>query len=376
MLKIQSFIESLGTIKRTTPDEPLGSILGLSSSSHDPIFIFDTNNKFLGLVSPYLALYQRRVPYTTNASTVHMVPPHIDVNTDILVVVNHMLSTRLYTLPVFDTSKKIVGVVRAERIFNHIIASKELLETVAQQLVMKRPYLIRDDVLVKDAYQKLRQENTSRLIVVDADKKLTGILTRNDLKQVFISPSPRQRFSKTFGEDKQRNDLSIKKFIRFNVLKINDTTSVANIIKKLVKSKRNSIVLINRSLRPVGLVSYRDILLAISKLGNEKEIPIVMEKPHLVGESIIPQINRMLEEMAAKINIIFPVKRIEISFKEGRNEVGKPTLTQSTLKALFYTRDTFVATVSNRNILISVKEALHKIHNMVRRSSDKNKRKH
>ncbi len=385
MLKIQSFVESLDTIKRTTPDEALGSILGMSSSSHDPIFIFDKHNTFLGLVSPYLALYQRRLPYTAKAATVRVMPPVITVDTDLLTVVGHMLSTRLYTLPVFDTHKQMIGMVRAVRIFQYIIASKELLDEVSQQLVVKRPHLIRNDVLVKDAYQQLRQENTSRLLVVDADKKLIGILTRNDLKRVFIAPSPRQRFSKSSGnvgqgmfdeEELKRSDLSIKKFIKTNVFTGSETTPIAEAIKKLARSKRNSIVLINTFLRPAGLISYRDILLAISKLGNVQEIPIVMEKPQYVNQSIVSQISHMLTDMAAKINMIMPVKRIEISFKEGRNEVGKPTLTQSTLKALFYTRDSFVATVSNRNILISVHEALHKITNMVRRASDKNKHKH
>ncbi|MCR4326053.1 MAG: CBS domain-containing protein, partial [Candidatus Roizmanbacteria bacterium] len=279
---------------------------------------------------------------------------------------------------------QIIGAVRAERIFRYVITSPELLEAVGQQLVVKRPYTIRNDVLVKDAYQKLRQGNTSRLIVVDTDKKLIGILTRNDLKRVFLTPSSRQRFSKTFGnvgqsmydeEKLKRSDLPAKKFIKATVLTSSDTAPVIEVIKKLVKSKRNSIVLLNASLRPAGLVSHRDILLAIAKTSNEPVIPIVMEKPRFVGESTIQQVNRMLSDMGTKINTILPVKRIEISFKEGRNDAGKLTLVESTLKALFYTRDSFVATVSNRNILISVKEALRRVHKMVRRSSDKNKQR-
>lgn len=273
---INSLIEPLENIIWSTGDETLGSILGLASSGHEPIWILEepeNTKSFQGLVSPYSTFYKVRRPYSTKASSIMKFPPHIYRDSDLSLVVSSMLSTRFYTLPIFDQKNEVIGMIKAKGIFKYLLKSKDLFNLVADHLIIKKPITINNNSSANEAYQRLRHKGISRLIVTDEKGKLIAILSRNDLKEAFISPPNRQRFSKSFGEVGQAMfdrepvkwaDLPIKKYYKTDVLKINIGSSRALILEKLIKSNCNSIVMVGTIAQPMGFVSNRDLLQAIS----------------------------------------------------------------------------------------------------------------
>ena len=59
---ISSYISSIDDVIKSEADDTLGSVMPLLQSSHSPLFVFTKENEFLGLISPYEALYTHRYP--------------------------------------------------------------------------------------------------------------------------------------------------------------------------------------------------------------------------------------------------------------------------------------------------------------------------
>lgn len=381
-IKIKSVLEPLSKVAQSTDDEHMGTILNLVESSHEPVFVFDKSNKFLGLVSATSALYKRNIPYNAKVGSMVINPPYLTLSSSIFEVVEQMLSTRFYTLPIFDDNKNPVGAIKSGTILKKLTKYPKLLKRIGSKLRINIPVILESNKKVKDAFELLKLKKVSRLMVVDKQGKLMAVVTRNDLKNAFINPTPRQRFSKSSGdtgqgmfdnEEVKRNDVPILNFARNNVAKIDINTQPIQIIKKFIESKRNSIILVDKDNHPMGFVSNRDLLLAVSNLDKGDDIPIIFEKPKGISGFIIDEIENKLFEMGRKINRILPLQRFQISFKEGKNGIGKPNLIETTLRAKFYSGEDFVTNSKNREVLIGIRENVDKIYNMVRKAAMKKK---
>lgn len=381
-LKASTVQESSQKVAKANQNSLIGSILKLTKSSHEPVFIYDQKENFLGLVSPYTALYQSRLPRTTKAGSAIFVPPMLKTSTSLLNIVNQMLSTRFYTLPIFSTKKQVIGLVRANKIFEKLLDIPSLLSQTARKLEIKQPITIHQRALVKEAYGKLRQKAVSRLIVVDDKHQLVGILTRNDLKQAFFIPASRQRFSKKFGEtgqamfdenDLKFGDLSIENLYEPEVKRLDAIANPEQVISELIKSGQNSLVLVNANNHPVGFVSNRNVLQAISQLAPKWVFPIVMEKPKFVSVATLETAYKLINQMGYKISRILPLQRFEISFKEGKVGIGKPTLIEMTLGAKFYSGQDFIAKTKQWQVLAGIKKALNQILTLATKTASKKK---
>jgi CBS domain-containing protein len=379
-LKIKSLIEPVSRVSQSTDDERLNTVLSLTESSHEPVLVFDKNERLLGLISPTQALFKRQLPPTTKVASVVVPPPHLTLNNSLTDIVNQMLSTRFYILPIFEDKHEIAGVIRAQTIFKKILRLPNRLKEVSKKLKTKTPVTVTIHHTVKDAHEFLKTKKISRLVVVDHEKKVIGVVTRNDLKNAFIKPTPRQRFSKSSGEIGQamydeekinRNDMPLGNFLRNDVAKIHLNALPSEIIKRLIKSKRNSLILVDKYDHPKAIISNRDILLAISNVDDEVDVPIIINKPKRASGFTIDEVENRIIEMGKKINRILPLKRFEVSFKENKNAAGKANQIETTLSAKFYSGDDFVVKYANHRILVSVAEVLNRIYKMVRRGKDK-----
>ena len=380
--KISSLVESAKGVNESVNGKNLGTVLGATNSSFEPIFMYDNKGNFKGLVSIYETLYKIHFPPTSKASNSLVNPPYLTKESKIIDVVNNMLSLKLHTLPVFDKNKTVFGVIKAKKILKKLIKSQKRLNEIAEKLEYQKEEIIDINAKVSVAYKKLRPNGSFQLIVTDKDGKLEGTLTRDKLKTAFISPSPRQRFSKRYGdhgqlmfdeEEIKRSDLPIRKFINIDVDKINFKKDKTTVIRKVINSTKNSVIIIDSDYKPLGYVSIRDILLALWKTSIKEEIPVIMEKPKYVSAFIIEDIYIDIIKMSEKLNKISPIQRVEVSFKEGKVGIGRPTLVETTFTAKFYSGEDFVATTKDWNILKGVNEALNRMFKKVRRSADKRK---
>jgi CBS domain-containing protein/ribosome-associated translation inhibitor RaiA len=377
--EVKNFISPLDNIPKASPSDNLGYALNLVESSHQPVYIFD-DGKLVGLVSSYGALYAKRYIFTTELHKLMIVPPCLTKDTSLYEVVDKMLSSRFYELPIFEDSGDLAGVIKANDILEEFKKDEGLLKDLALRIRIKKPQMVNIDVKVKDVYHRLRKKEATRIVLVDDVGKLVGIIARRDIRDAFIKPTIRNRFSKKKGilnsysfdeEEFGREDEEVRDFYKKNVFTVSYNLNEEEIIRKLIESTENSVVLVNQDLRPVGIISIRDILKAFSLLKPEEESKIIIEKPSSnVSEKDFVRAYELLEKFEWKIEKREPIDKIEIKFEEPKSPSRATITFNATLIFDFCNGKRLVAESQQREFIISVQEVIEEINRQLRRKEE------
>jgi len=373
-----AFISSLDSVERGDLEKTLGSALSLVDSSHSAIFIFDNKNEFQGLISPYQTVYSGNYPYTTKAVSVIFTPPHITKQTPLYEVAAHMLSTRIYTLPIFTTQGKLDGVIHAKDILQNIIRDPNYLSSISREIHLRKPVTAPINSSVGEAFQKLKENAVSRVILVDKKGKLEGIISRGDLMKAFIKPTSKNRFAQEgsergyyslAGEKKSRANESVRKYFTAMVGSLPDNTPRDKIISSLIESPHNSVLLVDKSNKPTGFLSTRDLLQAIAILKPEESIPLIMKKP---SESVtlkeFESAENHLIRFGRKLKKRMEIEKIEVASEEPKNGRGETSAYNTTIMVTPVSGKPFVVTTKQRKYLDGIQEATILIEKQRRRS--------
>ena len=369
---------SFKNIARCFPETTLGSALSMIESSHEPIFVFDKNNKFLGLVSPYYTLFKKRYPYTAKVKSLMLIPPYIKSSTPFYEIADFMVSTRIYILPVMNEEAEIKGIVTARNIIKAAISQQELIKEIVESIKIEKAIIAKTNAKAKDIYSLLRKKGTSRIILVNDKGKLAGIIARRDIEEVFTKPTTKQRFSTRKGKtlnysfDKEittRFDSPISKFYIRNILIAKKELGIEKILQRIINAEKNSIIIVDKNNYPSGIISIRTILKALAKLKPKREIPIIFRKPTKESTNYeMGKIYTLLERLGDKLDKMSSVKQIKINFKKSKKPAGGIILFDITLQVEFFSGQNFIAEVKERKVEMGVREAIKRIEKQQRRS--------
>lgn len=364
---IANLVLPLDSVIKTNQEETLGSALSKIESSHSAIFIFDRDNKFLGLISPQKTLYSNNYPYDTKVGSILLRPPTITKSTPIYVIAEHMLSTRIYTLPVFADNETVQGAIFAKDILRYIIEDKVLLRFISKTIIPRKPITAHKNSTVKDVYQKMKKNEISRIILVDDEGDLAGIVSRSDLMHAFIEPSVGRRFARegTYpgfyslaGEKKFRQENPALTYATLLVESISSTTPMEEIVSQLIKRPHNSIVLVNKNSKPTGFISTRDLLQTVSTSRPEKEVQLIIKKPtDSVSQRELELAEKHLTQFGNKLKKRMAIKRIEVAAEEPKNRKGETREFNTTLIIIPVAGKSLVAVTKQRRFIDSVQEA-------------------
>ncbi|MBI2601395.1 CBS domain-containing protein [Candidatus Daviesbacteria bacterium] len=377
---------SVKKILRCKPSDHLGSVLDWVQSSHDAIFVFDDKNNFLGLCSPYQTLYKKRFPYTTSVEHCLVHPPEIYDTTPFYQTADFMNELRIYTLPILTKKKKFKSAINAKDFIRQLLKDKSLLKQVAQNLELGNITTADIHATVGQIYDKLRKKGITRICLVDKLGKLTGIVTRSDIKHAFIHPTPKQRFAKnlsystswSFDEEKvKRLDDPVRNYFTEFVETTSDRLSNEEIIKKLLKSGKNSSVVLTDAEKPIGIVSISTILKTISKLKPQENINVVFKKPsNNVDTNQINEVKNLLQEFGQKMNKRWSIKRIEFHINEPKYTNLKTALYNITLVLVPVAGKPVVSKSKDKVFLVAVRSAIREIEKQLKHNKVKRAPKH
>lgn len=372
MNEIKPFITPIDSIPTVSPSDHLGSVLETVSSSTDPLFVFDQKNQFCGVISPSYVLFKRRFPPGTKVQSAMITPPHITKTSKIFETASHMLSTQVYTLPVFDGIDMLIGVVRGRDLVQHLIKNKDLLNQVKTMLEPTKPLTVTIHMSVGEAYSTIKKEKSSRIVVVNNSGVLEGIITRHDLQRAFLAPSNGHKAAKSRGDktqsmhfdedDIKRFDFPISEFYNTNVVTIEKGATVKEIIECMMEHNVNSVVLVDRVNKPVGIVSIRSILTALTKLAPAPQIHIELsDKNKLMVDGQKEGIMEILSKFAVKQSRRVPIMGVEYILEAAKNPKGKVIAYEPSLFVQFMNGEKYGTKVSNKNLYAATKDAVKKI---------------
>lgn len=382
VFSIQEHLSPLLGAVRSDAESTLGSVFSLVNSSHEAVFVFEEDDEFLGLVSPFGTLYSSNFPYTTKVSSIAFVPPHINIDTPVYEVADHMLSTKVYALPVFDDQGEIIGIIRAQDIMREIIKNPRMLKFISEKIVPHDPITAPITATVKDIFHDFKEKGVSRMILVDAEGDLAGIVTRGDLMDTLIKPTSKLRFAKEgssiglrslAGEKKSRQEEPVRKYHTALVDALSEDTPPIKIITHLVNSKYNSVVLTNKYQKPTGFLSTRDILHAITLLRPEPHVALTIMRPSAsVTDAELTKATEHVEHFGIKLKKQLDIKSIEVSTQEPKSPHGDTKVFAITIMLTPVSGKTFVAVTEHRNFIDGIQEATKLIERQVRKNKPSN----
>jgi len=126
--------------------------------------------------------------------------------------------------------------------------------------------LISEDAIAIDAFKMMMDKDVSGLAVVDAEGKLTGNISMNDLKAVNTDGRMFWRLYQTVKNfllkiRKENNEKDGERPHRMVVVKERET--IEAVIRKLADNKVHRIYIVDERHKPIGVISLKDVLLEI-----------------------------------------------------------------------------------------------------------------
>lgn len=374
---ISELVSSLDTVPKDSQNSTLGSVLSKVSSSHSAVYIYDDNDEFMGLVSPYKTLYSGNYPYSTSVETILFRPPEITRQTSAYDAARHMLATKLYSLPVFEDGKPI-GVIHSDSILRYVADTPELLGAVSEDVTPRNPVIASINSSVGEVYSLLRDQDVSRIILVNDTGVLAGIVTRSDLLQALIRPAVRRRFApegsdfgfySRAGEKKFRTDASVREHAVTMADTLPADTKKSKLVTHLINSPHRSVVLVDSKRRPSGFLSIRDLLQALSPaVAGEAALLKVSISEVDIQASDLAEAEEYLQQFSSKLAQRMAAETIAVSVDGRKNTKGQTKAFDITLKAIPVAGEPIIASVEAWKLLDGVQSAAALIEKQRRRS--------
>ena len=259
-MKTSKLMQTDGIIK-AAPDEILSSILSRLPSSHSAAFIFDKDQKYLGAINPYYSVIKSSHPSNIKVEHCLFHAPHIKLQHTTGKIAEMMIQSKIHYLPVFDDKDLFIGMVSARNMLrtyeSHNIFTTKISEMIQKK---KRPLItIQEEETIGQALHIFKETKLSKLVVVNKDNRLRGVLSYYDLISFLIAPKKKERGAintdKTTLQTKR-----VKHFLKSYVLTLNANDFARDALHLILEKKIGSIVIIDTNNKPIDILTTRDLL--------------------------------------------------------------------------------------------------------------------
>ena len=259
-------------IIRISPHESLSFALAKMRSSHDGAFVFDENNKYLGVINPYHCIIKSSYP--SNAKVVHCLfhPPKVRIDFSLVKVAQLFIESKVHYLPVFDEKNEFLGIISARRLLSYLKDDANFKVKIEKSLKNKKPLtVISIDDKLSNALNLFKSTKFSKLVVVDNNFKLRGILSYFDLIYYLMSPKTSPERGGREGNKINFYHQPIKKFIKTFVLTLTKENLLSEAINLILEKQIGSVVIVENKKKPTGIITTRDLLQFFIQKEKEKE---------------------------------------------------------------------------------------------------------
>lgn len=355
-IQAKDLLKTEGIFKAKSNDT-LASALAHLTRTHDAVFVFDEEDKFIGIINPFYTVFKTNFPSETKL--VHCVfhPPVITLDTYLWDIAKLMVESKIYFLPVFDKNK-FAGIVTLNRMLKAI---RDVNAKNSLSLVLKKKITTVDqDASLEEAYTTMRDQQISRLPVVNNQGSLVGLVTRYDIHKVINMRKERPRFLSYVTEKENFLKRPLSGHFQKVIITTNASANSAEIIEMLYTKNVGSVVIIDGNRKPVGIVSTHDILKAVDELRPQKASYFdINVSPDFIHESHLTDI---LNSFTKKIEKSYPIEKIHAVLKTEKNSAGKIKFYEFSMQVNFKNRHQIVVANSEGHEWKQVvRDALNKL---------------
>lgn len=262
MIDLSTIIKK-DNIITASPDDSLTQALARLSTSHDAAFVFDEKKKYLGVINPYYALIRSSHP--GNAKALHCLhhPPKIYIDYPLPKVASLLIESKIHYLPVFDRKDNFLGIISARRILRNLSNLAVFKKPIKEALRWRRRPLtvVYEDETVAQAINLFKSTKLSKLVVINRDMKLKGILSYYDLIAFMLEgKKPNGGRREIVGNKVHLFNQRVRNYMKIYVLSLKQDNLVSDAFRLIIDKKIGSVVIVDAERHPTGIVTTRDLL--------------------------------------------------------------------------------------------------------------------
>jgi len=275
MPKLTDILKTDNIIK-ISPQDTLSSTFAKLGSSHDGAFVFDDNNKYLGMINPYYCLIKSSYPGNAKAERCLFHAPRLKLNMPISKVAQLFVESKIHYLPVFNDQEKFSGIISARHLLTQMQNSNLFRIKISEVLKnKKRPLVtIYEDDSISQAVNIFKSTRVSKIIVIGHDMKLKGILSYYDLVYYLVEPKKGSHRGDREGNRVNFNHMKVKNFAKTYVLTLTENNQLFDALNLILTKNIGSVVIIDQNRHPIGIITTKDLLTSLIQNRHEKKIEV------------------------------------------------------------------------------------------------------
>lgn len=293
-------------------DDTLSVALSMLHSSHDSAFVFDENKELKGIVNPYHCFIRKSYP--SNAKVKHCMyrPPKIQLNTPLHDAAKLMIHSRVHYLPVYQ-NQSFVGILSARRILEYVKDSPVLSQKIDISIRNKKPLItIFEDEFVSKAINLFKQYKISKIVVISRDYKLKGVLTHFDI--IAYLSIPKEKKSQNRNGDKiAYTKKTVNHFMKTQVITLNSSQTLSTATHLILDKEIGSIVILDKAEHPIGIITTKDILEAISIRKSFPKLELIKQHVSDASSQLVKIFTSRLIKQSIKTR---KIDRVKVLIKE------------------------------------------------------------
>lgn len=284
MIKVKDILYTDRILEATEKDS-LSKALSKLPSSHSAAFIFSENKQKVSLVNPYHCVIKSSLPGNANVESCLFHPPHLYTNTPIKKIVEAFIASKIHYLPVFNQNDSFAGIVSARKVLDGLKQQREFNVPIQDILKAKvKPLItIKDSDTISAAVHLFKLHHVSKLIVVNNENKLKGVLSYYDVVQFMITPRQKQAVGDKEGKKENIYNHKISQFYKTLVLTLSPTKTMRDAVQLVLDKKIGSVIIVNEKRVPMGIITTRDFFNLI--LRPSVGVQVVLLTKHLSRSS-------------------------------------------------------------------------------------------
>lgn len=258
-------------IIKVSPEDHLSHVLSELSTSHDAAFVFDKNDNYIGVINPYFTMIKSSLPGNTKAAHCLTHTSKIHVNYPLSKVCELFIQSKIHYLPVVDDNDQFVGIISARRILSYF-KDQPIFKSKLENEIKKRwrgVVTVLEDDTISQAVHLFKTNKISKLVVVNHEKKLKGVLSYYDIIKLMITQKSSIHRGEINSEKTSLHNLRVRKFAKPYVLTLSKDKFIIDAINLILSKKIGSVVVTDKDKRPLGIMTTTDILRFY--INNEKK---------------------------------------------------------------------------------------------------------
>lgn len=314
-----TFIKTENIIK-INPDATLSSALSKLSSSHDAAFIFSETGSYLGVINPYYTVIKSSLPGSTKVENCAFHPPRISVNDSLERIAQQMTESKIHYLPVFDDAQHFIGITSGRRILREIQKLPISKTTVLEVFQSRNGGVVSvyDNDTINTAMNLFKEHKISKLVVIDKNMKLQGILSYYDLTPYLVASGKGKNQEKSINLHEKNHfmNMKVKGYAKKTVLVVSPQATVSEAITEMITRGVGSVIIIDGESNPLGIVTTKDIFNLLKSDGIKKPAKLISKHISKKNEDIINDFMQYVSEHTQRLNTI---KNVRVLVDEERN---------------------------------------------------------